>query len=77
MKKLILGMVFVFATGTIMNASTTTNDKEVKEESYCDALYYEVRDAVTLMSGSEYVGIAAAIAAENACMAEEIDILED
>ena len=33
MKKLILGMVFVFATGTIMNANTAT--KKIEQQESC------------------------------------------
>jgi hypothetical protein len=78
MKKLILAMFFVFATGTIMNASSksiqTIEILNPDDESDCHDIYVFTRDYVTAISGSLYVGITAAIAAEEACMEEEEDL---
>jgi hypothetical protein len=69
MRKLILSLVFVLATGsTFMNANNSST--EIVKKSYCDEVYTETRDSVTAATGSEYIGISAAIAAENACMDE-------
>ncbi|MCG1035142.1 hypothetical protein [Polaribacter sargassicola] len=57
----------------MMNASVS-NKKEVLQND-CEDLYYAVRDMVTSMSGSEYIGISATIASENACMEDEIEII--
>ena len=71
MKKLILSLVFVFATGTMMNANTdeVLTEKIIKMND-CDEVYTETRDSVTEATGSEYIGVSAAIAAESACMEE-------
>ncbi|SDS55384.1 hypothetical protein SAMN05216503_3430 [Polaribacter sp. KT25b] len=72
-------MVFVFATGAMMNANSSNEEVTLNDYfkmSHCDEVYFEVTDAVTSMTGSEYVGISAAIAAESACLDEEIDIIE-
>ncbi|WP_405610614.1 hypothetical protein [Polaribacter sp. Asnod1-A03] len=58
-----------------MTNASVSNNKEILIQNDCDDLYYAVRDMVTSMSGSEYVGISAAIAAENACKEDEIEII--
>ena len=73
-------MVFVFATGTMMNAiNNSIEELEIlnpDDEADCHALYLTTRDFVTNASGSLYIGITAAIAAEEACI-EENEELED
>jgi hypothetical protein len=49
MKKVILGMVFVFATGTMMNANTIISNDSVD----CDS-YATVTQGIVLMAGISY-----------------------
>ena len=68
MKKVILSLVFVLATGGALMNATSSSIAIVK--TYCDEVYSDTRDAVTAATGSGYIGVSAAIAAENACMDE-------
>ena len=71
-------MFLFFATGTIMNASSFSEEEQnVEVSDYCNELYFEVRDAVYDMTfGNEFIAISAAIAAESACIAETEELLE-
>ena len=84
MKKVILSLVFLLATGTtLMNAKNLDKEKirtiETKEDlGKCDEVYNAVRDTVTAITGDFYAGILAAIRAEEVCLEaeEEFEILE-
>lgn len=80
MKKIILSLVFILTTSTtLMNASNNSN---CTEEAFgiedCHEVYTRTRDFVHGMTGSLYIGITAAIAAEEACLEEEeeLEIIE-
>jgi hypothetical protein len=74
MKKVILSLVFVLATGSMMNANAINDKEKDVQVQDCDDVYNRTRDFVYGMTGSLYIGIRAAIAAEEACLNEEEEL---
>jgi len=52
MKKIILGIVFVFATVTMVNANSNVDIKEVSEESILAVNYQPCSDLADAVTGS-------------------------
>ena len=79
MKKVILSIVFVFASLAFVNANASINSLEINlpsEDEYeeCHELYNTVRDAVFAATGDFHYAVTAAIAAEEVCT-DEVDNL--
>jgi hypothetical protein len=75
MKKVILSLVFVLATGmSFMNANVINGKEKDLQVQDCHDVYNRTRDFVYGMTGSLHIGITAAIAAEEACLNEEEEL---
>jgi hypothetical protein len=68
-------MVFIFATGTMLNAKNHNEFIMETQMNDCDQVYEDTRNIIHALTGSLYIGIAAAIAAENACLDEEDELM--
>ena len=81
MKKYILSLVIIlFATFSINADNTkinsTENEVEIEVFGECDDVYFAVRDVYFAITGDLVSAIRAAIAAENTCMENEVEIME-
>lgn len=80
MKKIILSLVFVFATGIVVNADSKVEKRNqivsINPEDECSDLYFAVRDFILSQGFSLNTAIMAAIKAEEECFNEIIEIIE-